>query len=472
MSEDTPQAPDRDSDSIPPRPLPSWPWLTMLLNLALIVTIFVTRERWEAWVVEADLPDMLEYGVSVKQMPGGRRALIFGSNGVCLWDIKGARSVACFGRSRQRFDKWAVSPRGDVIAVARHHVDKKGVWGQCREAALIDAETGQQTCRLDFEPGVAWSMANCLAFSHAGSLLALGLMDGRAFVWSIPAGKQLFALSGQQNVCSMAFSDDDSLLVTASQSTGDTVYVWDMGSAQCLMKCRGGHFCGFCAGGRNIVTKETRTQSSWLWGIAGRSKLASWSSFDFPVPALDGSTISLRTADGLVDILDAETGRVVALGTKPEPGRVSPDGRWRVFSTAEHALAVLSVEAGRPARVLPPTAPASGWRYDFLGDGERLLTWVGDYESSTRIWSMSRCEEVARFRCKKRPFVLGPRRIVASLDVRKWCVIARVRPEWWWGVLWLPHFWLIVALGGCVFASGWRDVRRMRRHERQAECRG
>ncbi len=31
------------------------------------------------------------------------------------------------------------------------------------------------------------------------------------------------------------------------------------------------------------------------------------------------------------------------------------------------------------------------------------------------------------------------------------------RPEWWWGVAWLPEFWLTVVLGTGLLWSLWRD---------------
>lgn len=38
----------------------------------------------------------------------------------------------------------------------------------------------------------------------------------------------------------------------------------------------------------------------------------------------------------------------------------------------------------------------------------------------------------------------------------------RARPERWWGVFWLWHFWLIVALALALVASGWQDIKRMK----------
>ena len=34
-------------------------------------------------------------------------------------------------------------------------------------------------------------------------------------------------------------------------------------------------------------------------------------------------------------------------------------------------------------------------------------------------------------------------------------------PEYWWGVAWLPQFWLAIALGAGLLASLWRDRKRI-----------
>ncbi len=40
--------------------------------------------------------------------------------------------------------------------------------------------------------------------------------------------------------------------------------------------------------------------------------------------------------------------------------------------------------------------------------------------------------------------------------------IVRHHPEWWWGVFWLPEFWLTVAFAGLFVRSVWRDKRSLR----------
>ena len=51
--------------------------------------------------------------------------------------------------------------------------------------------------------------------------------------------------------------------------------------------------------------------------------------------------------------------------------------------------------------------------------------------------------------------------VTASVDT-----IARIwdrrRPEYWWGVAWVPEFWLTVVLGTGLVWSLWRDQKRLR----------
>jgi len=37
----------------------------------------------------------------------------------------------------------------------------------------------------------------------------------------------------------------------------------------------------------------------------------------------------------------------------------------------------------------------------------------------------------------------------------------RRRPEYWWGIVWLPEFWLTILLAGGFLVSVWRDRRRL-----------
>jgi hypothetical protein len=46
-------------------------------------------------------------------------------------------------------------------------------------------------------------------------------------------------------------------------------------------------------------------------------------------------------------------------------------------------------------------------------------------------------------------------------DLRTFFVYHRRRPEWWWGVAWLPEFWATLVFAGAFGWSAWRDRRTM-----------
>ncbi len=56
----------------------------------------------------------------------------------------------------------------------------------------------------------------------------------------------------------------------------------------------------------------------------------------------------------------------------------------------------------------------------------------------------------------------GKRIVTGSEDTtaRVW---ERRRPEWWWGVAWLPEFWLTAVLGVGLGVSVWCDWTRLAR---------
>jgi hypothetical protein len=49
-----------------------------------------------------------------------------------------------------------------------------------------------------------------------------------------------------------------------------------------------------------------------------------------------------------------------------------------------------------------------------------------------------------------------------DLDESEWyALLERRRPEYWWGVAWLPEFWFALAFGVGLGWSAWRDRRRL-----------
>ena len=56
----------------------------------------------------------------------------------------------------------------------------------------------------------------------------------------------------------------------------------------------------------------------------------------------------------------------------------------------------------------------------------------------------------------------GQHIVTGSKNGGKGHIWSRRRPEYWWGIAWLPEFWLTVLFGGALVWSVWRERRNTR----------
>ena len=94
----------------------------------------------------------------------------------------------------------------------------------------------------------------------------------------------------------------------------------------------------------------------------------------------------------------------------------------------------------------------------FLSDGRRLL--VGATRSPTLVLDVSTAAILARVSSISLSACTPDGRLLASEYEGTVTLWRRRRPEWWWGVFWLPEFWLAALLGAAFIASAVRDARR------------
>ncbi|MHC5054841.1 MAG: WD40 repeat domain-containing protein [Planctomycetota bacterium] len=294
----------------------------MTLNLALIATIFVTRERWGAWVPARKFPQAFD-GISALNadctMAVCRDAQ---SEKLQIWDIEETRRVAEFsfkapqrhrGHASFRFtadgsaiccmpsrsdDGWALSGH-DSIA---HSSTIEGA-----EFAVIDAESGRDRWRLSAPRALRYA-----EFLADGSALLLVHEDGSLVVIDTRSGEEICRDVGMEGGM---FSPDGRRLVAWGPDCG--VICWEVATG-CLV--------------------FERKDLNWARYVTGEKRLVA----------------GLVSQEGwkFVAVVDAETGRDLFL-LGPTLGRtaVSRDGRLvaDVYrrSHDEHRLVVWDAVSGR-----------------------------------------------------------------------------------------------------------------------------
>ena len=440
----------------------------MALNVTLILTIFLTRERWEAWIVESrGLGGGIPMGVAAVSRNARRAAIYWTWNqgldtSLVLWDIETSRSLATYRLWHCCFA--TLSPDGTKMLAT---VFSAGVG---IETVLFDGETGRRLATLA-GTGMGGLGSGSFSPDSRAIISAGGAPDGYVRVWSAVDGSLVLKLGKHAGGAHGAeFSPDGGTILTVGE--GD-VRLWDVRTGELPARLvdddAEGTSARFCAGGRNVFIcsdergllveaasgarlLELGACSAWAVSDTGR-ELAVYGKGGSPVVVLDATSgdMLLRTQLGRVrrfrfadggrrllagyrkglgyvhTLLDARTGEVLGeFPYNPNGGpMLSPDGARLLTHkpwTAEERWTPVQLYSVRTGRLLAEWPEAQ--RLGFLGDDRIILSSREESE--------------------------GPR------------VLKRIRPEWWWGVFWLWHFWTILGLGVALAWSGWRDIRRTR----------
>jgi WD40 repeat protein len=99
----------------------------------------------------------------------------------------------------------------------------------------------------------------------------------------------------------------------------------------------------------------------------------------------------------------------------------------------------------------------------FSPDGQRIVTTGADY--TARVWDAETTQQLAVLRKHTGNVLMadfsadGERIVTASIDhtARVW---SRRRLEYWWGIAWLPEFWVAFVSGGALLVIAARNLRR------------
>jgi WD40 repeat protein len=446
-------------------PFSGLPVLTMALNFTLIAVVFVTRNRWEPWVVARHGPGGgMTTGVVVFSRDA-RRAIVHRwypdtHHALLLWDIETSRRLATY-RFWPRHGYFATfSPDGTKILAAAPTA-KGGI-----ETVLFDAETGERLSALA-GTGEVGGLGDG-SFSPDGRLVvsAGGAPDGYVRVWRASDGSLVLKLGKHARGAHGAeFSPDGGAILTVGP--GD-VPVWDARTGELRARLLDGDGgltrARFCAGGRNVFIWSD--QRGLLVEAASGTRLLELGRCRFWAVSDTGDALAVYDNSArTLAVLDAATGDTL-LGKRlrgvMDLEFAGKGDRLLVERLKDRARVRTVLDAGTGEVLCEPPCDSKSWPI-LSADGGRLV--AGEPPAPVRLYSVRTGQLLADLPDEHCVGFLGDERIVlASRGANdRPRVLRRIRPEYWWGIFYLWHLWAIAALVVALALSIRRDARIMRR---------
>jgi WD40 repeat protein len=498
------------------------PYRTMAIWLALVALVFLTRDRWEAWVVEQELPNSTCFAWYPPVSPDGRYLVMADSDHFVLWDLEARQAVA-------DIEEYVVSPNFDLLSqnmncfISFSRDGKRCVfvgcpastvsaWGRVPYpqedgagyvAVVVDTETGAVPSVLDAHADSVFAVV-C---SPDGSRVVTLSRDGSVRVWNAESGKIIRVLQKHEKAARAAFSGDGELLL-AWDSSG-AVYVYDVLGGERLVSINAGTllpfgFVRFCYEDKRIAAQYGDKEEMKLWDARSGALVAVLPSSIPFLLSKDGEKIAtMLPGQPTVRIVDAGTGAELATLQIEQkhrsdmlwilPHDFSPDASLIVTESSRNwfhgrtersgdqktldvwdagtgkCLVSIPIPGGEieGVKLVGPTPGFDG--VEFTEEGHRIIAYrVGEYPAGVWIYDSCTGELLAEIAHQGRcyPF-LGERRLLVTAEEGISRVFRRLRPEWWWGVFCLWHFWAIVALLGLLAWSVLGDSRALRARREQ-----
>ncbi len=409
---------------------PKFSLRTLAVFTLLCTSGFGLWWHWDAVYLEASLHEAELWMIPEAFSLDGSRLVVSCDNDTAIvWDIAREEKLAVLSGHEAKLNWAAFSPDGQRVATASDDRTAR-VW-RLADQAQLSVLRGHE----------AW--VRSAVFLPDGRRVLTASNDKTCAVWDSLTGERLLHMKGHEHiVLGAALSSDGELAL--SWGWDDTARIWDTGTGKCLQVLQGHKG----------------------WTISGCF-------------SDDSSRATTASQDGTARIWDTESGDCLAVlrggGNFVRSASFSPDGRRVVTAggsynyhghrpRADYAR-VWDVDSG----TLLTTMEGHEWVVEyaaFTADGRAVLT---TSDQTVGVWDASNGQLLRLLKedgSHIAPSVFSPDRSRIAMSGEgpgTVMIFRRRRPEWWWGVAWLPEFWLTVVFAGLFVWSVVRDRRSLRK---------
>ena len=288
--------------------------------------------------------------------------------------------------------------------------------------------------------------SNRFCLSPDGSLAATSIQANEVQVWDVRSNRKIAVMSGHtQGIVHALFSPDQKQLLTTSIEC--TIRLWEISSGRELWKTdvAFGYAMAFSADGKRIAFGG-RDCIAKIFDTSDGRELLRYEGHLKDHPARERPEWDILEFSCLAFSND---GSLVASALQTNTGEYSV---WEASTGLEQA----HLKSDRSGRF--PTAMC------FSDFGKQLVIWnFPDVTgTSTRhVWDLQKHSEIEESRDDQMHrlqfFYSSDGNRMLTADGDNTSIWKRRRPEYWWGLAWLPEFWLTLVFTAAFAWSAWRD---------------
>jgi len=385
--------------------------------------------------------------------------ILLAASAVAFWHHRGPWAGPVFLNTKWYMGRGATfSSDGSRILAWGDHDNNVRVW---------DARTGEL---LSFLTGHTSEVVR-VALSPDDTRVVAKAEDGTVKIWDMRTGTVVCTLPPHGTISSFDISPGGKQLVTTSL-TG-TIQIWNLLSGRLLATMGENEAQGYGAGaylspdGNRLLV--THAYSARVWSLGDRTRIAvidmpHWGRVAGGGFSPDGKIVyTMGLDDGKVKLWRASSGQpVLTLSSRKGAQQCVvffPDSRRVITKVNDSTMTITDVQTQQRLALLEGHTKITDFA-TLYPDATRIVT--ASQDGTARIWDAETgaCLMVIDTDmgcCYSAPLSPDARRMIMVTSSPTMLLWRWRRPEWWWGVAWLPSFWATVLFAGLLAWSFWCD---------------